>query len=70
MISKVEESRIERKEGEIRQLKELIREVYEKLFDFLDTFYVAVSEVNSEVTSEFEEISTIKDKQEALWMGK
>jgi hypothetical protein len=47
MISKVEESRIERKEGEIRKLKELIREVYEKLFDFLDNFYVAVSEVNS-----------------------
>ena len=70
MIGKVEESKIERKEGEIKKLKELIREVYEKLFDFLDTFYVTVSEVNSEVTSEFEEISTIKDKQEALWMGK
>ncbi len=35
-------------------MRELIREVYEKMFDFLDTFYVAVSEVNEEVTAEFE----------------
>jgi hypothetical protein len=70
MMKMVEESTVERKEGEIRKVRELIREVYEKMFDFLDTFYVAVSEVNEEVTAEFEEISTIKEKQETLWMGK
>ena len=43
MIKKMEESKIERRESEIHKLKILIREVYEKMFDFLDTFYVAVS---------------------------
>jgi hypothetical protein len=60
----VDESKIRRKEEQVKNLRSLIKEVYEKLFDFLDTFYVTVSEVNEEVTAQFDEIAKIKQSQE------
>jgi hypothetical protein len=60
----VEDSKIRRKEEQVKNLRNLIKEVYEKLFDFLDTFYVTVSEVNEEVTAQFDEIAKIKQNQE------
>jgi hypothetical protein len=59
----VDESKIRRKEEQVKNLRSLIKEVYEKLFDFLDTFYVTVSEVNEEVTAQFDEIAKIKQSQ-------